>query len=187
MITQVEYFEKPGTENTERCLEIVSNTVDEGYSHIVVATTRGNTALLLGRKLQGKDVNIVAVTHNVGFGTPNRDECTPEARSDLAALGVKVFTGTILTRSIESALMKKHQGVYPTYIVAETLRLFGQGIKVVVEISMEACDAGLIPEGEQVIAMAGTGLGADTVAIIEARPSNRFLEVKVSRILAKPL
>jgi len=83
--------------------------------------------------------------------------------------------------------MKKHQGVYPTYIVAETLRLFGQGIKVAVEIVMEACDAGLVPEGEDVVAVAGTGTGADTVAVIRAHPSNRFLDVRIKQILAKPL
>jgi hypothetical protein len=82
--------------------------------------------------------------------------------------------------------MKKHQGLYPTYIVAETLRLFGQGIKVAVEIAMEACDAGLIPEGEDVVSVAGTGRGADTVAVIRAHPSNRFLDVRVRQIAAKP-
>ena len=83
--------------------------------------------------------------------------------------------------------MKKHQGVYPGYIVAQTLRLLGQGIKVCVEIVVEACDAGLIPEGEDIIAVAGTGKGADTVAIVQAHPSDRFLDVRIRQILAKPL
>jgi len=82
--------------------------------------------------------------------------------------------------------MRKHQGVYPTYIVAETLRLFGQGVKVAVEIAMAACDAGLIPEGQDVVAVAGTGRGADTVVILRAHPSHRFLDVRVKQIVAKP-
>ncbi len=186
MSRNVEYFNKPGTENTPKCVEIVSNLVDEGYKHVVVATTGGGTAILFGEALRGKSVNVVAVTHNVGFGKPNEDDCSPEARKKLESLGVKVFTGTILTRSIETAFMKKHQGLYPTYIVAETLRLFGQGIKVAVEIAMEACDAGLIPEGEDIVSVAGTGHGADTVAVIRAHPSHRFLDVRVRQILAKP-
>ena len=52
---------------------------------------------------------------------------------------------------------------------------------------MEACDAGMVPEGEDIIAVAGTGKGADTVAIVQARPSDRFLDVRVRQILAKPL
>ena len=36
MIRQVEYFEKPGSPNTARCLEIVSGLVDEGFPHPLV-------------------------------------------------------------------------------------------------------------------------------------------------------
>jgi len=187
MIRQVEYFDKAGKENSSRCLEIVQGLVDEGLSHVVVATTEGVTGLLFAKGLQGKRVNLVAVTHNVGFDQPNEDQCSSKSRKELEALGAKVFTGTILTRSIETSLMRKHQGVYPTYIVAETLRLFGQGVKVGVEIVMAACDAGLLSEGEDVIAVAGTGRGCDTVAVIQARPSHRFLDLRVRQILAKPL
>ncbi len=186
MIRQVDYFDKAGKDNTQRCIEIVGALVDEGFKHVVVATTGGRTGMVFAKGLQGKEVNLVAVTHNMGFGKPNEDECSPEARRELEALGVKVFTGTILTRSIERSLMEKHKGIYPAYIVAETLRLFGQGIKVIVEIVMEACDAGLIPEGADVIAVAGTGRGADTVAIVRAHPSNRFLDLRIKQILAKP-
>lgn len=187
MIRSVEYFEKPGADNSRRCLEIVQSLVGEGYSHVVAATTHGDTGLLFAKAFQGKGVNLVVVTHNVGFSEPNKDDCSPETRSEMTALGARVFTGTILTRSIEAAFMKKHQGLYPTYIVAETLRLFGQGIKVAVEIVMEACDAGLVPEGVDVVAVAGTGRGADTVAVIRAHPSNRFLDVRVRQVLAKPM
>lgn len=187
MIRQVEYFETPGRENTSRCLEIVSGLLNEGFSYLVVATTAGETGLLFAQKFEGKGINIVAVTHNVGYSGPNRDECSAEARKELTRLGVKIFTGTILSRGIEASFMKKHQGVYLGYIVAQTLRLLGQGIKVCVEIVVEACDAGLIPEWEHIIAVAGTGRGADTVAIVEAHPSDRFLDVRVRQILAKPL
>jgi hypothetical protein len=51
---------------------------------------------------------------------------------------------------------------------------------------MEACDAGLIPEGEEVLALAGTGRGADTVALLRSAASKRFHELKVLEILAKP-
>ncbi len=139
----VEYFDKPGKENSLKCLEIVESVIQEGYSHVVVATTTGKTALQFARKLSGKPVNLVAVTHNVGYAGPNQDECSSEARKELESLGVRIFTGTILTRGIEAALMKKHQGVYPAYVVAQSLRLIAQGIKVCVEIVVEACDAGL--------------------------------------------
>jgi len=187
MIRQVEYFDNPGGDNTSRCLEIVAGLVDEGLSHLVVATTTGKTGVLFAKKFEGKDLNVVAVTHNVGYAGPNQDECSAEVRQELIRLGVKIFTGAILTRGIEASFMKKHQGVYPAYIVAQTLRLLGQGVKVCVEIVVEACDAGFIPEGEDIIAVAGTGKGADTVTIVRARPTDRFLDLRVKQILAKPL
>ena len=53
----------------------------------------------------------------------------------------------MLTHSIETAFAKKFSGQYPTLIVANTLRRFGEGAKVCCEIVMMAADAGLIPEG----------------------------------------
>ncbi len=187
MISEVEYFEKPGKGNTDRCLDIASGLVAKGYSHVVIATTSGDTALRLAKRLQGTSGNLVAVTQNVGYSGPNQSECSASMRQELESLEVKIFTGTILTRGIEAALMKKHQGVYPAYIVAQSLRILCQGVKVAVEIVVEACDAGLIPEGVEVVAVAGTGRGADTVTVIEAHPSDRFFDVRVKQILAKPL
>ncbi|MBT9537472.1 MAG: hypothetical protein IVZ94_05020 [Nitrospirae bacterium] len=51
---------------------------------------------------------------------------------------------------------------------------------------MMAADAGLIPEEEEVLAVAGTGRGADTVMVIKSAVSKRFLDLKALEILAKP-
>ena len=51
---------------------------------------------------------------------------------------------------------------------------------------MMAADAGLVPEGEDIVTVAGTGRGADTVSVIRAAASKRFLDLKVLEILAKP-
>ena len=63
--------------------------------------------------------------------------------------------------------------------------MLGQGIKVCVEIVVMASDAGLIPP-EDVIAVAGTGKGADTAVILKADSSNHFFQIKIREILAKP-
>ena len=67
MIRQVEYFEKGWKENSEKCLEITASLVDEGYKHVVVATTVGDTGVAMARRVQGKDLNLVIVTHSAGF------------------------------------------------------------------------------------------------------------------------
>lgn len=186
MIRQVEYFEKAGKENSQRCVEITASLVDEGYSHVVVATTVGDTGVAMAGRLEGRDVNLVVVTHSAGFREPNRFEFLPENREEITKRGGKIYTGTILTHSIETAFAGKFQGLYPTMIVAQSLRRLGEGVKVCCEIVMEACDGGLIPELEEVVAVAGTGRGADTVCIIKSAASKRFLDLKVLEILAKP-
>ncbi|MCX9081565.1 MAG: hypothetical protein OIN83_05150 [Candidatus Methanoperedens sp.] len=54
-----------------------------------------------------------------------------------------------------------------------------------VEIVAMSADAGLIPFSD-VIAVAGTGRGADTAAIIKANSSNRFFDIKLRDYLVKP-
>lgn len=87
---------------------------------------------------------------------------------------------------IETALMQKHQGVYPAYLIGQTLRRFSEGTKVGVEISLMAVDAGAVPEGEEVLTLAGTGRGADTLLLIRTAASKRILDLRVLEILAKP-
>jgi hypothetical protein len=183
----VTYFEKPGTENTGHCLDIVNQAIHEcEYRHIVVASTWGDTGLIFAESLKDKNINLVIVTHSHGFKEPNSIELTEEARRKIQAAGATLYTGTMITHSLETSLAKKFSGVYPTLLVAQTLRRFGEGIKVGCEMVMMAADAGLVPEGEEVITVAGTGRGADAVAIIRAVPSKRFLDLKVLEILAKP-
>jgi hypothetical protein len=182
----VDYFQKPGPENTPRCVQIAKQAVVEGLKHIVVATTTGSTGVLVAEALSGTGANVVVVTHSAGFTGPNELELTETNRQKILSHGARIFTGTILTHSLETALAAQFQGVYPTTLIAMALRRLGQGMKVVCEIVMEACDGGMIPEGEEVLALAGTGRGADTVAILRSAASKRFLELKVLEILAKP-
>ena len=186
MRREVEYFEKPGPENVVTCINLVVNLVSEGYQDVVVASTSGQTGLLAARSLKGKGANLVVVGHNVGFREPNQREFSEEARGEILALGGHVYIGTILTHSLETGLAAKFSGTYPTILIANTLRRLGHGIKVCCEIVMEACDAGLIPEGKDVLAVGGTAYGADTVCIISSYASKRFLQLKIRQILAKP-
>ncbi|MBE0426513.1 MAG: hypothetical protein IBX72_07680 [Nitrospirae bacterium] len=183
---KVIYFEKTGGENTAACLEIVRDAINTGYKHIVIASTTGETGLLFSKALKGFSINMVVVTHSSGFKEPNTHEMPDNVRKNIEAHGAKVFTGTMLTHSIETAFTTKFSGLYPTLIVANTLRRFGEGSKVCCEIVMMAVDAGLIPEGEEVLAVAGTARGADTVLILKSSASKRFLDLRVLEILAKP-
>jgi hypothetical protein len=74
----------------------------------------------------------------------------------------------------------------PLKLVAHTLRLFGEGNKVCVEITIMAADAGLIPVDREVIAIGGTGRGADTALVMKPATTSRFFNPEIREIIAKP-
>lgn len=187
MERKVRYFEKTGPDNSEACLGIVKQAIsDHRYHSVVIASTRGETGRLFAKNLQHSDAAVVVVTHSYGFKEPDTIEMPAGVRSEIESYGAKVYTGSMLTHSLETSLAGKFSGLYPTLLIAQSLRRFGEGPKVCCEIVMMAVDGGLIPEGKEVLAVAGTAWGADTVMVLRSAASKRFLELKVLEILAKP-
>ncbi|HQA60616.1 MAG: pyruvate kinase alpha/beta domain-containing protein [Tepidanaerobacteraceae bacterium] len=179
------YFEKAGKHNTEKTLEIVKQAVSErGIKRVVVASTEGYTAKLFKEANLG--VDLVCVTHVAGFEKPGEIEMPGEIRRELAESGVKVLTTTHVLSGAERGISNKFGGIYPVELMANTLRMMGQGVKVCVEISVMALDAGLIPYGEEVIAVGGTGEGADTAIIIKPAHAANIFDTWISEILCKP-
>ena len=104
----------------------------------------------------------------------------------LLSQGVKVLTTTHVLSGAERGISRKFSGAYPVELIAHTLRMFGQGIKVCVEISVMALDAGLIPFGQDIIAIAGTGKGADSAVLIRPAHANDLLSTRIRQIICKP-
>ena len=52
---------------------------------------------------------------------------------------------------------------------------------------MMACDGGCIGIGEKVIAVAGTGSGADTAVLATAAPSTKITSLRIHEIICKPI
>ena len=75
---EVWYFQGVGPKNTAACLELMEKAVAEGFRHLVVASTTGDSGAQAARRLQGKDVNLVVVGHSVGYKGPNIDEFREE-------------------------------------------------------------------------------------------------------------
>lgn len=188
MITrETYYFPKPGPENTGFCLALLERAVGLGYNHLVAASTTGASGAQAAQRLEGSpDLNLVVVGHSVGFKGPNIDEFLEEHYQEIVRSGGKVLKATILTHSLETSLVDLFKGSEPTLLIANTLRRLGQGMKVCCEIVMEAVDAGLIPEEEEVVAVGGTARGWDTVAVIRSAASKRFMKLSVLEIWAKP-
>ena len=127
------YFENTGKENTEEVFRIVKQRAEElGIKTIVVASTAGDTAVRATEVFSG--FKIIAVTHNTGMRGPNTQEFTEENKKIVESKGGIVFTTTHLFSGLSAAMRKKFNTYIIGDIIANTLRIFGQGLKVVCEI-----------------------------------------------------
>lgn len=179
------YWEGPGEVNTESTISLALSRARElKIRNLVVASKRGYTAEKIREK--SEEINIVCVTYHAGFREPGKCEMTAEKKEKLRDKGISILTTTHLMAGLDRALRNKFGGVYPAEIIAGTLRMLGQGLKVCVEISGMALDAGLIPYGEDIVTVAGSGSGADTAAVIRPAHSNCFFDTKVKEIICKP-
>ncbi|MGI6037571.1 MAG: pyruvate kinase alpha/beta domain-containing protein [Limnochordia bacterium] len=175
-----------GPENTEATLKrALEAALQRGIGHLVVASNTGETAQAL-RDLAPEKVKVVCVSHHVGFKEPGHDEMAAEARQRLQGQGVPVLTTTHVLAGVDRALRFGFQGIYPAEIMAGTLRMLGQGVKVGVEISVMALDAGLIPYGEEVIAIGGTSRGADAAIVVRPAHANAILDTRIVEIICRP-
>ena len=179
------YFSPPGPQNTARTLEIARQRAEElDIRTVLVASTRGETGMLAAQQLQGRDV--VVVTHATGFRGPNVQELTEENRAAIEAAGGQILTCQHALAGISRAIRKKWGTYGIDEIVAQTLRIFGEGMKVCVEIALMAADAGLVKVGEPCIAISGTGRGADTAVVLVPANVQQFFDLRVMEVLAKP-
>jgi len=179
------YFERPGEENTERTLRIAKERAEElGIKQILVASTRGETGRRAAEVFKG--YHLVVVTHFTGFQEPNEQELTEENRKAIEAAGGRILTCQHAFGGVGRAVRKRWGTYELDDIVAHTLRIFGEGMKVCVEIALMATNAGLIRTDEATISIAGTGRGADTAVVLRPVNTERFFDMRVMEVLCKP-
>ncbi len=182
---EIIYFEEPGPQNTIPTLEAAKKRAQElGIKDIVVASTTGETGLLAAKMFQG--YNLVVVTHSTGFRKPDFQELTEENRQAIEKLGGKILTCTHAFGGIGRAVRRKLNTYQLEEIIAFTLRTFGEGMKVAVEITLMAADAGFIRTDREAIAIAGTGRGADTAIVVLPANAQSFFDLRILEIIAKP-
>jgi len=185
MELKIVYFETPGRENTDEALRIARKRAEElGIKTILVASTRGDTAVKAADVFKG--LKVIAVTHFTGYRGPNEQEFTDENRKAFESKGGIMLITTHLFSGISRAVRDKFNTSIIGDIVAGTLRVFSEGMKVVIEIAMMAADSGLVRTDEDVIAIGGTRRGADTAVVLTPVNSNSFFDLKIKEILCKP-
>jgi len=179
------YFALPGEVNTDALLKFVKDYAEAvGVNHIVVASTTGKTGVKASEVFKG--FNVVVVTHHAGFIEPGAQELTEENRLKILENGAHILTATHALSSVERAIRKEFGTIQPLELIAHTLRRFGEGTKVCVEITLMTADAGLIPADRDVIAVAGSSHGVDTALLTKPANASRFFDLKIREIIAKP-
>ncbi|MGZ4903103.1 MAG: pyruvate kinase alpha/beta domain-containing protein [Halobacteriota archaeon] len=181
------YLDTPGPQNTDAVVRAVrSYASTHRIKYVVVASTTGETALKFAEELE-KVATLIVVTHHTGFHQEGVQSFNVATRELLARRGVRVITQSHVLSGVERSISSRLGGASRVEAIAEALRsLFGRGLKVSVEVAIMAADAGAIPI-EEVIAVGGTGRGADTAIVIRPAHMNNFFDAHVRRIIISPL
>jgi len=165
------YFEEPGRQNTGDVVEAVAERCEAtGIGVVVAASTYGYTALKLVERLKGK-ARVVSISEH------NYDDST---RRRLTHLGVA------LVESCPTPVHDRRE-------LRDALYLFGQGVKVAVEVAAIAAEKKLVEPYEDVIAVGGTSRGADAAIVVRATPiydiysEDPDKRMEVREVIAMPL
>ncbi len=181
MESEVVYYETVRTENTETTFDLVKKKLNtSGIKKLVLASTTGATAKKAIDFFKEMDVKIVVVAHQYGF-LRETNRFPQELVKTIRNAGHEVYFGTMLFHTEDF-----YGSSIPT-IMANLLRCFSQGTKVCFEIALMATDAGLLASGEKVMAIAGTGRGADTALVMQAASSRNLKKLRVNEMICKPL
>ena len=178
-------FKSPGKANTDNTLRLAKERADQlGIKDIVVASYTGYTALEAMKVFEG--YNLVIVAGVIGFREPNKDPLIPDVKTKLDSSGVKIVRAAHAFGTIGRAINRRFGVIQIDEIIAHVLRLFSQGVKVGCEITCMAADAGFINAGEEVIAIGGSGGGADTSIVVKASNTHTFFDTRVLEIICWP-
>jgi hypothetical protein len=191
------YFQEYGEKNTPVVIEAVAQRLEAGdLQTVVVASSTGKTAIELAEGIKGR-ARVLCVSDPPWAVRqfPESPGISQENRTQLEALGVEVIDDVPYASMAYS--WKASENVYGALdllvVAFDAFRLVGgNGLKVAIEVGLMATNAGKLPPGEEVIAVGGTGRGADVAIVLKtafscdifARDPEKRPEVR--EILAMP-
>jgi hypothetical protein len=190
------YFDVCGQINTEKTLVLAIQRASElNITKLVVASETGISGLKAVAMLRNSGIDLIVVTS--AAGTKIEDTVIGDLKigipdqkiwDQLETNGAKIVRGTDPLYNIGAAL--EHKGV-PTLatLVRLSLKMISSGTAVCVTATMMATDSGMLREGEEVVAVAGSWVGLDTALVVRAANSVNFLKagaMQIREIVCKP-
>ncbi len=184
---EIVYFKKLGKENTEKAIELaIKRAKENDIEKIVVATSSGETGLKVIEACKGENIQIIPVMLGAGSKYSGSEEWQRN-KKEYERLEVKYVQGIQAFSGVERAIKDRWDTAGPVMILSDALRIPGEGFKVGIEVAVMAADAGLVSPNENIITIAGTSTGADTVLVVKPAYSNNFFDFAVNEIVCKPL
>jgi len=179
------YFTDAERDNTDDLLKVVKERAGEaGIKKVLIASTTGKTAVRAVDALPG--IQVIAVSHSTGIKEQNLQQFLEENRKAFEGKGGTLLTSMHTFAGVSRALRNKNETWSLGEILADTLRIMGDGFKVACEIAMMAADAGLVRTDEDVISVGGSSKGANTALLLTPVNSHLFFDLRVKEILCKP-
>ena len=209
-------FNRPGPVNTDAAIEAAKASAAK-CEGIVVASITGDSAIRVAERIPGKKVVCVTCPQGMHWEVGHMDQgpfgsipelkeirnrwldqglshvpmsIPPENRQRLERLHVDIVQGTIPLFGPTFSMRVHLRKVTELDVVAKTLEMISTGTLVGLECAMMAVDAGVVPEGSIVLALAGTERGLDTAWTLQCSASaNLYHPTRGSRfveLLAKP-
>ncbi len=178
---RIVYFERAGKFNTEKTLTLAKERAEElNIRNVVLASSSGYTAKKALEVFNNTDIRLIVI------GT-SRNSFSEELLNFLESNGIPVR----FSREVEYS--------YPETI-QNAFRKLSEGLKVVVQLGMIITEESIVPENEEVVAIAGTGPtgfedggGADTAVVMIPRRSEKFYSLieknkrrDIKEIICKP-
>jgi len=181
------YFDSQGEHNTDAALDAAAAYCREnGLKKIVLASSTGATALKLKQKA-GADIEVIAVTYGAGTRFTEEVEHFYKNRAALVSAGIIIVRGVHALSGAERTFENKYKtGFLPLNLVSDTLRMFSQGMKVCVEVSIMAAEAGHITPAEDAVVLGGSGEGADTAVVMKPAYAASMFSLKIKEIICMP-
>ena len=184
---EVHYFEEFGSQNTNETIKAAKKAaLNLVLKYVVVASGSGSTGVKVAEEFKDSGIKVVVVTEYAGSV-----EFTEEHRKKIEKLNATTVTSMHAFLSPAESLSKLYANhCSENTIIKDLLRRFSQGTKVATEIVVMATDAGAIPAGEDVVAIAGTSEGADTAIVIKSCHAESFFDkekgIEFREIIALP-
>jgi len=190
------YFDVCGEVNTQKTLELgVKRAQELGVKKLIVASETGLSALKAVEALKNTSIALVVVTSAAGtkiektaigdlqIGIPDK-----AIWDKLEKNGAQIIRAADPLYNVGAAL--EHMGTLTlATIVRLCLKIVSSGTSVCISEALMATDNGLVKEGEEVVAVAGSWVGLDTALVVRATNSASFLKkgaFVIKEVICKP-